>query len=122
MASCTITVGLITRAKGERQTSQTPTHRKCIIKPNQSNWKTIQLTGIAIRRVLGDIIIVPVIGPEGQVWQRFDQGLLQWSTPSVSDIIEEVDAAWADEDLKVDILTHDLPLDEETGSFIPFGI
>ena len=56
------------------------------------------------------------------MWQRFDQGLLQWSTPSVSDIIEEVDAAWADEDLKVDILTHDLPLDEETGSFIPFGI
>ena len=104
------------------QTNQPQTHRRCPIKPNQSNWKAIQLTGIAIRRVLGDIIIVPVIGPEGQVWQRFDQGLLQWSTPSVPDVIDEVDAAWADENLKVEILTNDLPLDEETGSFIPFGI
>tara|TARA_R100000426_G_scaffold5804_6_gene7862 strand:+ start:476 stop:694 length:219 start_codon:yes stop_codon:yes gene_type:complete len=72
--------------------------------------------------VFGDIIIVPVNGPEGQVWQRFDQGLLKWSTPSVLEVCDEVDAAWDDENLKVDILTHDLPLDEETGSFIPFGI
>jgi hypothetical protein len=94
------------------------------MKPNQSNWKTIALTAIVIRngRTLGDIIILPCNGPDGQVWQRFDQGMLEWSAPSVDDIIQEVDGAWDDEGLKVEILTHDLPVDKETGRFIPFGL
>jgi len=93
------------------------------MKPSQANWKAIDLTGIVLRQepAFMTVIIVPCMGPDGRCWQRFSHQLLQWSTPDVNEVVDEVDAGWSNPDIKVEILTQDLPL-TETGQLDPFSI
>ena len=99
----------------------TPHTWRCIIKPTATNWKAIDLTGIVLRRPLGDIVIVPCEGPDGRCWLRFDQQLLKWNEPTVTELVTEVDAAWSNPAIKVEVLTHDLPV-TETGQLDPFSL
>ena len=90
---------------------------------NAANWKAIDLTGIVLRQEAAfmTVVIVPCMGPEGRCWQRFSHQLLEWSTPDVNEVVEEVDAGWSDPEIMVEILTDDLPL-TETGQLDPFSI
>ena len=92
------------------------------MKPSKTNWKAIDLTGIVLRQgpAFMTVIIVPCMGPDGRCWQRFSHQRLQWSTPDVNEVVDEVDGGWSNPDIEVEILTHDLPL-AETGQLDPFS-
>jgi len=93
------------------------------INATESNWKAIDLTGIVLRQepAFMTVIIVPCAGPNGRCWKRFSHQRLAWSTPDVNEVVDEVDAGWADPDIEVEILTKDLPL-TENGQLDPFTI
>jgi len=80
------------------------------------------MSGIMLRpqHSFMNVVIVPCIGPNGKCWQRFSHQLLEWTTPTTQEVVDEVDAAWSDEHTKVEILTHDLPLTD--GQFDPFSL
>tara|TARA_R110002110_G_scaffold1039_3_gene4110 strand:- start:5023 stop:5319 length:297 start_codon:yes stop_codon:yes gene_type:complete len=92
---------------------------------NAGNWTAIDLTAIVLREPpWGDIVIVPVCNVESNEfagWRRFDQNTLKWSSLDWDELISEVDEAWQNPALTVDILTEDLPLNEH-GEFIPFRL
>jgi hypothetical protein len=81
------------------------------------------MSGIMLRRDASfmNVVIVPCMGPDGRCWQRFSHQLLKWTTPSTEEVVDEVDAAWADAETTVEILTHDLSV-TETGQFDPFSL
>jgi hypothetical protein len=91
---------------------------------NANNWKEVGFTGIVLQEgPWAPAVIIPVCNDNGAAgYRKFDQTLLEWTTLDVNEVVAEVDAAWANPAVTVDILTHDLPIDEETGRFDPFRL
>ena len=77
----------------------------------RETWQSLSLTAIVIRHLFGTVVIIPMMEGNSDVvtWQRCDLVRFKpWHAVERSAVVDEVEAAWADERLSVDIFTDDL--------------
>ncbi len=107
--------------------------RSNVIQPEPSNlprrtlratWKSLAFSAIVIRHPFGKVVIVPATLGDSDVveFRRCDLVRFKtWHTVSTAEVVAEVEHAWADSDLTVDIFTDELSHSDDA-PFNPFDL